>query len=355
MLSQLQAAIPNVGMAVVSHKDVADGTQLVKVYTPVTTTLATAQAAVSAMQSAGATGGGDEPEAQVAGMDYALTGKALVCQGNDNGACNSGSTLTPAHTPAAGTFGGVDFRAGGVPVVVEITDANWHDPSAGITAAQLGTDFKAANARFVSLAANDNSGNYEGQANTLSDATNSNLPPAALGCTTSGQCCTALNGAARAPSGPGGTCRLNYQFATSGSLGTTFTNSIVGAIKGIAVGSQFDVTAKPSNDPTNPNGVDATKFIKTLRAKDEGDATNMCPPHAATDSDGDGIKDTFTAVVVGTPVCFEVIPAENVIVPPTKAPQFYKALINVIGVQGNVQLDSRTVLFLVPPSTPGVN
>ena len=34
---------------------------------------------------------------------------------------------------------------------------------------------------------------------------------------------------------------------------------------------------------------------------------------------------------------------------------FYKALINVVGVQGNVQLDNREVLFLVPPSSPGVN
>ena len=31
------------------------------------------------------------------------------------------------HTPAPGTSGGVDFRAGSLPVVVQATDAHWHD------------------------------------------------------------------------------------------------------------------------------------------------------------------------------------------------------------------------------------
>lgn len=350
LLSQLQAAIPNVGLAVVSHKDVSDGTDLVKVYTPITTVLATAKTAVTAMNMAGAFGGGDLPEAQIAAMDFVLTGNALV---------NGGTTLVAKHTPpAGGFFGGVDFRPGSVPVVVEITDASWHDASAGISATQLAADFKAKNARFIGVSGNDGetSPPFESQANTLSDATGSNLPPSALSCSSPTQCCTGINGAVRAPTGPGGTCRLNYLFDTSsGNLGSTFTNQIAAAIKGISVGSTFDVTAKAANDAMNANGVDATKFIKALRARDEGDPTNNCPAHAAKDTDGDGIKDTFTAVVVGTPVCFEIIPAVNTTVPPTKVPQFYKANINVVGVQGNVQLDNREVLFLVPPTTPGVN
>jgi hypothetical protein len=120
------------------------------------------------------------------------------------------------------------------------------------------------------------------------------------------------------------------------------------------VGSTFDVTAQPTNDPTNgvnDDGtvVDATKFIRTIRAMDEGDTTTGCPPHDARDADGDGVKETFLAVKVGTPVCFEVVPQMNTTVKGATAPQFFNAFIDVIGMPGAVKLDKRTVLFLVPP------
>jgi hypothetical protein len=333
LLSQLQAAIPNVGLAVVDHKDFSDGASVVNVRQTVTTTLSLAQNAVGAM---GASGGGDEPEGQVAAMQYALLGAA-------NG-------VIPAHTPAAGTFGGVNFRSGSVPVVVEITDASWHDPSGNASMASLQAAFAANNAKFVNIT----DGNYgpEAQANTLSDATGSHVPPSAFGAScAAGKCCTGMSGAARNPTGPGGDCRLNFLHNGGSGLGS----GIVTAINAIANGSSYDVKAVPSNDPKNANGVDATKFIKALRAMDEGNAANGCPPAAATDSDGDGIKDTFTALKVGTPVCFEVIPAKNTTVPPELDPQFYNAFVDVIGVQGNIELDRRSVLFLVPPKDPGVN
>jgi hypothetical protein len=82
---------------------------------------------------------------------------------------------------------------------------------------------------------------------------------------------------------------------------------------------------------------------------DEGDPANGCPASPAKDSDGDGIKDTFIAVKAGTPVCFEVIAAKNGTVPGDVDPQFFNAFVDVIAVQGNLHLDKRTVLFLVPP------
>ena len=83
------------------------------------------------------------------------------------------------------------------------------------------------------------------------------------------------------------------------------------AISAIAVGTTFDVKAQAANDPKNAKGVDATKFIKALRAMDEGNPAEGCPAAPAKDSDGDGIKDTFIAVKAGTPVCFEVIADMN--------------------------------------------
>ena len=331
LLAQLQAAIPNVGLAVTDFRDFQDS-WVVKVRQPITTTLSLAQAAVGAMS---ADEGGDIPEASIASMQYILDGKA-----------NSGIAAHANTVP--GTFGGVDFRPGSVPVVVNITDASWHDPSGVSTMASLKAAFAATKAKFVAVTENNTN---EAQANELSDATGSNVPPAAFGSgCAAGQCCNGVNGAARAPNGPGGTCRLNFLSTSGNGVGS----SVVKAISAIAVGTTFDVKAVPSNDPKNAKGVDATKFIKTLRAMDEGNPAEGCPAAPAKDSDGDGIKDTFIAVKAGTPVCFEVIPAMNTTVPPTLDPQFFNAFIDVMGLPGNLKLDTRSVLFLVPPTVTGV-
>ncbi|MBL8613928.1 MAG: VWA domain-containing protein [Myxococcales bacterium] len=342
LISQLQAAIPSVAMAVVDHKDYPVGTYgspgdfPVRVHQVMTSTATLVQAGVAKYS---ATGGNDGPESQIPAMQHTLTGEALLWSGGS----------VAAHTPAAGTWGGVDFRPGAVPVIVLITDIDWHgaghDPYSFTTPtmATLKAAFAARNARFVDITSGD-----ESQANELSDATGSAVPPGSFGtvggCSAT-QCCTGVNGVGRAPTGPGGTCRLNFLH----SNGTGVSNAVAKGIEAIAVGSTFDVTARPSNDPKNAGGVDATKFIKALRAKDEGDAAAGCPANAAKDTNGDGIKDTFTAVKVGTPVCFEIVPAQNDFVPPSLAPQFYKAFIDVLGVPGNVQLDRRDVTFLVPP------
>jgi hypothetical protein len=342
LVGALTAAIPSVQMAVVDHKDYpvggygSTGDFPVKVWQRMTSTVSLVNAGVNQYV---ASGGADGPESQIPAMHHTLTGAALMG--------------VPAYTPPAGTFGAVDFRAGAVPVIVLITDIDWHGeghvPYAGITPtpptmASLKTAFASTNARFVSVTSGS-----EAQADELSDATKSAVPVGSFG-TVAGcaatQCCTGVNGVGRAPTGPGGTCRLNFLH----SGGTGVSAGIAKAIEAISVGSTFDVTAKPSNDPTNVDGVDATKFIKALRAKDEGDATQGCPAAAAQDTNGDGIKDTFLAVKVGTPVCFEIIAAQNETVPPKTTAQFYNAFIDVIGLPGNVNLDKRQVKFLVPPA-----
>ncbi len=350
LLTQLQAAIPSVGLAVVDFRDYpvgglfgygSPGDWPVKVHQTITTNLSAAQTAV-AKYSAG--GGGDGPEADIPAMQHILTGEALTWSGGS----------VPAHVPAApGAWGGVDFRPGSVPVIVNITDIDWHGEGHSPynfttpTMASLKQAFLAKNAFFVDVSSGD-----QAQARELSDATKSNVPSAAFGGSCgAGKCCTGVNGGAANPDGPGGSCRLVFQHSNGNGVST----GIVKAIEAISVGAAYDVKAVPSNDPKNAKGVDATKFIKALRAMDEGNAAAGCPAAPARDSDNDGIKDTFLSVKVGTPVCFEVIPAKNTIVQPENEPQFFNAFVDVIGVQGNVQLDKRTVLFLVPPKDPGVN
>ncbi|MBX3198444.1 MAG: VWA domain-containing protein [Labilithrix sp.] len=360
LLSQLQAAIPNVGLAIADYRDypvspygstasagipflgipATPADWPVKIHQKITTTLATAQTAVGKYT---ANGGGDNPESQIPAMQHILTGEALSWSGGS----------VPAATPSPGHFGAVDFRPGSVPVVVNITDVTWHSETnapynfATPTMASLKTAFNANNAFFVNVTSGD-----EGQANELSDATSSNVPASAFsGTCGAGQCCTGTNGAARAAAGPGGSCRLNFLH----NNGSGVSDGVVKAIQAISVGASYDVKAVLSNDPKNANGVDATKFVQALRAMEEGNAAAGCEARAARDSDGDGVKDTFVNVVVGTKVCFEVIPAKNTTVPPSNEPQFFNAFVDVVGVQGNVQLDKRSVLFLVPPKDPGVN
>ena len=362
IIPALAKAIPSVGIAVAYHDDypfgshgsnpcafgsgalpgdVPEGT-----ITVVTTDVPTAQAAANKLETHC---GDDEPESQVPSMYQIVTGKGLTWPGG---------SVAP-HTPAVGTTGGVDFRAGSLPVVVEITDAHWHDatfdpytdiPTAPELVKDLEPAFKAINAKFVGVF-DTHFQTYEDQEILLSDATGSSVPPVSFGACTggSGPCCTLNGGAGRPADGPGGNCRLNFQIMN----GTGLSSSIVKAIQAISVGSQFDVTAVPSNDPSNADGVNATLFIKALRAMDEGDASNKCAPHAAKDTNGDGIKDTFIAVVVGTPVCFEVLPQENTTVRPKPSAQFFNAFIDVLGMPGAVKLDRRNVLFLVPPKEIG--
>ncbi len=332
----LAAKIPSVGMAVVDHRDWGDA-WVVKVLQKITTTTASVNTAVGTMAAGG---GGDYAEAQISALDYVVTGNA-------NG-------TVPKVTPPAGYFGAVEFRPGAVPVVVLITDAPWHDPSGVATNTTVTTAFKAKNVKFVG--ANVGSKGGVAQANTLSDATGSNLLPAAFaGKCAAGQCCTGYKGAGIAPDAAGGRCRLNFD----GGGGDGVSDSIVTAIQAISVGSTYDITAQLSNDPTNKaadgTAVDATKFIKTIRAMKEGDASLGCPANATYDADKDGIDDTFKAVTVGTPVCFEIIPKMNETVKPSEGAQFFNAFIDMVGMPGGINLgDKRTAVFLVPPKDPGI-
>lgn len=340
LLANLQAAIPDVGLAIVDYKDYPvsphgnGGDFPVLVRQSVTTDLAAAQSAVAQY---GASGGGDGPESQIPAMQHILTGEALAWRGGQ----------TPASAPPAPRWGGVAFRPGSVPVLVNITDVAWQSGYgfAAPTMASLKNAFASRNAFFVDVTSGD-----ESQADELSDATGSSVAPSAFGGACGGQCCTGTNGGGRPPTAPGGRCRLNFRHAN----GTGVSSSIVKAIEAISVGAVYDVKAVPSNAPANPGGIDATKFIKALRAMDEGAAASGCPATPARDSDGDGIKDTFVAVKVGTPVCFEIVAATNESALPLETAQFLNAFVDVVGVQGNVQLDRRSVLFLVPPKDPAV-
>ncbi len=381
LIPKLKAAIPDVGIAIARFEDfpVAPfgfaGSASEKADVPyellteVTTNKSKAQSAVFLLQ---AWRGGAAPESQYEAQYQLLTGEGFSWT-----AAVAGSIA--AQTPKAGTSGGAHFRAGALPVVVQITDASWFEKStydAGTSGAlsphskaEVVAAYDTLKAKFVGIhsliekagggmdtpctnyatTSCDSAQGYK-QAVEMAQATGSELDPSAFkGACGAGKCCTGVGGAAEDP--VGGKCPLVYRAKPDG---TGVDSGIVGAIQAISVGSAFDVTAIPRNDPANVDvdakPVDAVKFIENIRAMGEGDTASGCAPRTTKDTDGDGVDDTFVGVIVGEPVCFEVNAAKNETVPPAIGkPQFFRAYIDVVGVPGSVKLDSREVLFLVPP------
>jgi len=383
IMPALKAAIPSVGVAVVDHKDFPTGSYggtgdfpvkilsgIVVQATPAD--LTTVQTAVGKYS---ASGGYDTPESQIAAMYHTLTGKVITWPGG----------TVAAVTPKAGTTGAVGFRGGAVPVVVMITDASWHNGVYGSVngfgetiaysfaspkTADLKDAFKTANAKFVgvnvaqSWSTSDSPGKDMAD---MSDATSSNLPPTAFdgpgkptGCGT-GQCCTGLSGAGRAPDAAGGKCRLNFD---SNSSGSGVSTGIVTAIKAIAAGSVYDILPELANDTTNPGGVDATIFIDRLEAF--ADTTKGC---SGTPRKSDPAKVSYNDMIGGIiagkqTACFKIIAKQNDTVPSTEVAQFFKAKIRMKGIAPGVIVgpttprvdlgDERTVLFLVPPKDIGI-
>jgi hypothetical protein len=138
--------------------------------------------------------------------------------------------------------------------------------------------------------------------------------------------------------------------------GTGLGDNVVTAVQTLAVGVPMDITAVGRDDTTD--GVDATVFIDHIvpntagGVEDPENTTVICVGGLDTgDGDGDGTPDMFLDVLPGTPVCFDIIPAQNESVPPEAIPKVYQAYVDVVG-DGVTVLDTRIIYFLVPPSVP---
>jgi hypothetical protein len=341
VLPMLAAEVDNAAVAIVDEKDYPTQGETsdypVKVLTAMTDNFAVAQQGVDALS---ASGGGDGPEAQIPAMYYALTGKELSWMGG----------MIPAHASPSGSFGGVDFHEGSLPVVVLITDVSWHDLRSAPYLADvfnppsledLKRKFIETKAVFVDVTAGP-----ETQAQELSDATGSNVPPSAFGSACgAGMCCTGISGAARTPDGPNGTCRLNFKHMEGMGVST----SIINALQSFITGRKFDFTIATSSDPKNPNNYDTRGLITQIRAMDEGAGALGCAPRNATDTNGDGVKDTFPQVDTGSDVCFEVTLAAGTNVQRDYLAQEYKVRLDLVDkVQGFV-FDARALDFVMPP------
>ena len=127
----------------------------------------------------------------------------------------------------------------------------------------------------------------------------------------------------------------------------TAATAIQDGLRTLIAGVPLDLGAVAFDDPTD--GLDAVAtFLARLEVRSTGTA-ECTGGLTAIDSDADGFQDQYVDVRVGTPVCWGLVANPNTTVPATAAPQVFQATVAVIG-DGVTELDSRRVLFIVPPT-----
>ncbi|MEX1361505.1 MAG: hypothetical protein AB1Z98_00140 [Nannocystaceae bacterium] len=302
--------------------------------------------------------GADYPESAIEALYQIATGDGLAGPAPTNVAPNNAGV------------GGVEFRDGSMPVIVNITDAPSHDPgfplcsggtdydnnAAVLAVAHTRTETETALAdicaRVVTVAVNDfdTCGPYA-DGLYYANSTGALIPPDAWdlapggrppGCA-AGQCCTGLSGAGVAPDG-NGVCPLVYR---SNFSGTGVGTSMADGVGLLAAYSPFDVTTELEGQPTDIDGVPipppntTADFITAITPLNHGPVPlpGVSPPVITPTG--------FENVIPNTDVTF-TIQAYNDFIPQTPAPQIFEATIRVLA-DGCSDLDERTVLILVPP------
>ncbi len=312
--------------------------------------------------------GNDWPEANIEGLYQVATGEGLS---------GPGLTSVPANTTG---IGGVGFRDGTMPVVVQFTDAMSHAPGESISCPEAGLDNNYSGAvlgvahtrqqtkdalnnicaRVVGIASifsTPVTASCMGQQDLedFATATNARVPPVAwdvparpAGCA-AGQCCTDFNGTGRAPDGDG-LCPLVFRVDENGTgLGT----HVVTGIKMLTRFATFDVNTEKVGETMSTTGVPLASgttadFIKAITP-----VSFTLPPPPPNLPDPTFDATSFQNVTPGTIVNFDVT-AFNDFVEPTNEPQIFRATIRVLA-GGCTDLDEREVFILVPPNPIVVN
>jgi hypothetical protein len=376
MVTQLGAQIPDIGIGVAGYEDFpADpygggGDRpfylLHRVQTVRTVAgLASVQNGVNQYTLGN---GGDIPEAGWIALHQLASGLGLASVMNASIAAFDPATAPPAAMAPAGeefgALGGAGFRAGALPVIVWITDASSHNSTevsapyshiglVGTTSAENAVHARGARVVGVVSRGGIFLPAYKDVAHAVvasgAVVTPDSWPAVGAGrpagCAAN-QCCTGQNGAGQAVTSGATPCPLIFETNSAGAgLGAQIVQAIQVLVQGVAI----DIKARPVDDPAD--GVDAVAaFVTEIRANPAGGAP-CTMGLSATDTNGDGVPDTFANVLPGVRACFDVVPKENMTVVPTTSPQMFKATIVVEG-DGVTTLDTRNVYFLVPPVIP---
>ena len=385
-----KAKVSSIGFGVLDFKDFGDG-YVVKYDHRIQTVntmpgVMSVQAALSALV---ATGGGDGPEAGWEALYAIGGGPQIQLMGYDS---DLHLAMVPPQPPLMGEkqgmVGGAGFRQGSVPIVVTVSDAEWHDapgsmmggdPESGLNSYPNGRcqcngapsrraaidQLKKLNARVMGLAAvgSKQTGNPKARALAVATETGAVVKPEAFGAVGKrpvscavGQCCTGQDGAGEAA--VNGLCPLG--FTVNGDTGAGVSDSVVAGIVALANGLAFDIHVVASD--VDPGTVDnfIEKLVPNLSGMGPAVLCVRMPPKPLQDNFSgpkavpgkDGIPETIPGVGSGQQVCFDVIPRRNETAMNTEMPQMFRAQITVKGTTGGPEVNlgyPRDVFFLVPP------
>jgi hypothetical protein len=400
IIPQVQAKVKNIAFGVVDFKDFTSDSSYVMEYDYRITTASTTagvmavQSSLQALATAGASGGGDSPEAGWEALYSIAGGPAMSATGAGrswSSTMSLGSTkpLTPPAGETQGNVGGAGFRAGSVPIIVTATDAEWHDapgtaasgedglndyPSSQFSAGSVPTRATALkqlgllNAHVMGMAGTGgySSGNAKARALATATATGAvvnvadfgpvGVRPANCGIK---QCCTGQGGAGENDTPlNSGNCPLSFTY--DDGTGNGISGAVVSGIIALANGLKFDIHVEASDvdagtvdnfvDRVVPNvsGAGAASICIVVPSGSLHD--NFTGPEATPGADG--VPDTLTAVSGGAEVCFDVVAKMNTNVMPTSQVQFFHAKLQVKGVSNGATVNlgtPRDIFFLVPP------
>ena len=361
-----------------------------------TSSTSTAISAAAALTSTSISG--DYPEGSVPALWWAITGDAFTFG-------SSGKSFAAASGVPSDRFGGLHFRKSALPIVVNTSDANFHNgltTSCGglspcptiaygvgdASASSLGhspklgelkDELNALGAKYIGVSVHGGAGKSTGidrDATTLARYgstvdmlylarnTASKVPPSALGGTTT-DCKTEDPAATLSnPADADGLCPLVFDIQYSGTgLGDVVVNGVIGLLNAIT----FDVHVQAYDDVTTPGAVD--DFMLEVHPQPTGGtdpvtggicvtfpaaklADDFVGPKALV-AGADGVFDTITALNPGSLYCFDVVPKPNTSVVAKTTPQIFRAWLRVLAIKpsgGTYSLGvDREVLFLVPP------
>jgi hypothetical protein len=377
------APVPSPAYAVVDFKDF--GSSHVISADGRIQTIATA-AGLGALQSAlaglTAEGGGDAPEAGWEAL-YAIAGGPPIAISGYSSAIDLSTTPPAPPTPgeSQGDLGGIGFRRNALPLVVTISDAEWHDAPGVASAGENGLNdygsaqngapsraatvsaLRALGVRVIGLAGlGGTAGNPKARALALATDTTALVAPADFGtaasrpagCSTS-QCCTGVAAAGEAPDSSG-RCPLAFTYpSTATGLSPTLSLAVQTMVSGARFGL-YPVAADVDS------GAVAT-FVKAVNLVTDGTDGLGCLVAATgslidqfsgptATSGPDGTADTVPNQTTGTPLCVRITPNANTTIQRKNVAQFFRVSLQVrTSGTPNLALGSRgEVTFMVPPS-----
>jgi hypothetical protein len=312
------ASIPDVWFGVGRFEDCSYCTYNMAVLQAMTSDVVAVETALTGWSTCG----GSEPYTQDL---YALASGDITPFLGWGGVTPTSWTCTPP-----GDIGWPCFRTGSMPIIVQFGDEDFSGAtsycSPGYNHDQAITAMNAVSARYIGV--NSGTGTYSSHADMVIIATGT---------------------------GSVDTTGSPLVFDIS-STGTGLGSQVVEAIEILAEQVPIEVTTDVRDDVTDLVDTE-DRFIDYIEASvvggwpDPTDPTILCVSGLAVDDlydPFDGRPDTFTSVLPGTPVCFDIYVKLNDTVPCTEEPQTYLCEIDVVG-DGITVLSTRNVYFLVPP------